>query len=165
MESKSLVVEKVGPYGIFAAEQWFGLRQPLTPQFFERGLSYAVKTDKSKTGKEYILAAVVEGRIEQVATVNGRTTGSPIANISSQTANEGSSTAPTKYGKPLGAYELNQDQCIRRSGIIQATLQSPIIAHLLAKLNIDDMDVAFGYVEELANRALKYVENKDVANS
>lgn len=38
------------------------------------------------------------------------------------------SVAPTKYGKPLGEYELQQDRRIFVSGLMQAVIQAPLVS-------------------------------------
>lgn len=40
---------------------------------------------------------------------------------------------PMKYGKPLGAYELETDRRIHVSGIMQAVISSPVLAPFVFK--------------------------------
>lgn len=75
------------------------------------------------------------GTATEAAAPVGITTKPPTAPVEKHVVGSGDcdKPAPTKYGKPLGAYELETDRRIHVSGLMQAVAASPALVPFILK--------------------------------
>jgi hypothetical protein len=144
---EKIKVYAVGQFGIktgFDPDVWMNYGKGVKRALFEKGKSYEVETEAGPKGKvitavkdsaEAPKAAYVPAKVEAPAVAAG-------------------GDVPTKNGKALNAYEVAQEYRIRRSGLVQAAIQSPILT--FAK----NPDEAKKLLLELAELGLEWVEKK-----
>jgi hypothetical protein len=147
---EKIKVYAVGQFGIktgFDPDVWMNYGKGIKRALFEKGKSYEVETEAGPKGK--IITAVATHGTE-VQKLNAAPVVAPVQTVQTPVASD----VPTKNGKPLNSYEVAQEYRIRRSGLIQAAIQSPILT--FAK----NPDEAKKLLLELAELGLEWVEKK-----
>jgi hypothetical protein len=93
---------------------------------FAPGTVLSVDLYVSPKGNRYINSLEVKNAAVSEVPVAVTASKKPVARKA--TVVEDSKESPTKYGKPLSAYELEVERRISRAGVLQAVLQSPSLA-------------------------------------
>lgn len=139
---KTVVIERVGPYGVLVGGEWLGVNEPLTPKDFEAGRSYDVltKTSVNKVGKEKTYIAQIVGS-KAVTSIAWGTTESQSS----------AKTVTTDYK----AEQVDKNTSIKRQGLVQAALQSPGLA-AFAMNKEEYLKLVF----EVAEAGVQFVEKR-----
>jgi hypothetical protein len=140
-----LTVKAIGPFGVNDGSMWYKFGKGMSGDQFTKGSTYDVETFKGKSG---IFINKINGEAQASAPVLNPEVNKMIKESFKPAAIP---AGPTKYGKPLSAYEVEQEYRIRKSGIIQASVQavSPHVA------NKDQLVTA---AIEVAEELLKWVD-------
>ena len=142
---EKIKVYAVGRFGVktgFNPDVWMNYSKGITAKAFVKGSSYDVETADGPKGK--VITAL---KSEAVAAPVVK----PVAVVATPVATNGAAQ-PMKFGKALSEYEIAQEQRLRRSGVIQAALQSPALSFTKNKEEAKDLAI------ELAELALHWVE-------
>lgn len=135
LNSETIIVDQVGPYGVKANGQWYGVNKPLTPQSFTAGQKYTIQYKQSGTkryiasySQDFVPSAFVPETTNTMSTV-------------------------TVSGTLKRSDEVGER--IKRQGSIQAALQSPGLVAFSK-----DANEYWKLVEDFANRAIEFIEQK-----
>lgn len=135
MGKETIVVERVGPFGVLVNGDWMGVNDELKPpaDHFENGGAYSVLTSKTAKGKTYINRILEQ---EQGSSEPAR---------KQAERNVGMSTnhAPQP--------ELDKNERIIRQGVYQAVSQSPAIVPFILKKE-DFVAIVAELSEEIINK-------------
>jgi hypothetical protein len=120
---QEILIERIGPYGVMAGGEWFGLdkNSNLTPESFQKGLSYQVEVFKTAKGKSIIKSFMRASDILAPGPQAPITKAGP--------------SKPKAWGRDLSEYEVEKDKRIRVSGIVQAVANSPAIVPFVLNQN------------------------------
>lgn len=113
-EKRTITVEKVGDYGVYAGGNWLGISDDagVKPGAFQKGETCEVVGFRTKSGKFYIKNKIENGAV-QTSEVRSMQTSSPVQKMS--------------FDSP------EKNERILRQGSYQAVVQSPAFAALVVK--------------------------------
>lgn len=147
-----ITVEAAGKYGPKANGKWYGVKRPLKATDFTAGQTYEIETEdwnsNGKSGVNITSVCPLENETKTVApvkNVKAVTKGTVIRDIIS------SSTESTGVGL---SYEELKNRRILRQGMVQATVQSP----MLAGLPFTNANDAVALVKDVANQLIDFVQ-------
>lgn len=141
-----LTVKAIGPYGVNDGEKWYKFGKGISGADFAKGSTYDVATFSGKGG---VFINKINGASAPV--VLNPAINQMISEAKQEAKKDPNyKVPPMKYGKPLSDYEVDQDLRIRRSGLIQASVQA-VTNHVANK------DQLVSAAIEVAEELLKWV--------
>lgn len=144
----TITVKAIGPYGVNDGTKWYKFGKGIKGADFTKGATYNVTTFDGKGGTFINKILSADAPIADAPVLNPAVN-QMIAEAKAETRAPATNT-PTKYGKPLSNYEVDQDLRIRRSGLIQASVQA-VTNHVANK------DQLVSAAIEVAEELLKWV--------
>ncbi len=111
---ETIKVKAKSPYGVLVNDNWFNFPK-----------SGAVKPEMFTVGKEYTVDVIVNAKGGKIIT-SANPASSAVTSAPTPVVTVGA--GPTKFGKPLSQYEIDQNNRIHIQGIVQSLLASPVVA-------------------------------------
>ena len=144
LKKETILINRVGPYGVLVGETWYGLNEPLTPKNFVAGQAYDVLV---KVGAKKSYIAQIVGTTELA--------GEPIRNVVPVRTETKSVASTQTHQVDYKSEQQDKNTSIKRQGSWQAAIQSYGLAQLATS-----KDEFLRLVEEAAERGVLFIEKR-----
>lgn len=148
---ETITVEVAGKYGPKANGVWYGVKRPLKATDFTAGQSYEIETeDWNSNGKSGVNITSIFPLEQAKAQAPART----VKAAAKATVLLDVPTTTTNSAGVILSYEEQKNRRILRQGVVQAVIQSP----MLAGLPFTNANDAVALVKDVANQLIDFVQ-------